>query len=81
MEAVVERGGRRFTSGREFSFAKAGRLLARVFGCWHWNMSRPVTRDGQTYRACADCGARRRFDTDRWETVGQFYYPARPEAG
>ena len=79
MEAVVEHGGRRFSAGRGFSFAKAGRLLARVFGCWHLNMSRPVTREGQTYRACTDCGARRRFETDRWETVGRFYYPARPE--
>jgi hypothetical protein len=81
MEVVVERGESRFLSGKGVSLAKAGRLLARIFGCWHLNMSRPVTRDGQTYRACADCGARRRFDTERWETVGQFYYPARPEPG
>ena len=66
MEAAVERGESRFPPGKGVSFAKAGRLLARVFGCWHLNMGRPVTLHGQTYRACADCGACRRFDTDRW---------------
>ena len=75
MEIVVERSGRRFSPDKVFSFAKAGMWLARIFGCWHLNMSRPVTSDRQTYRACMDCGACRRFDTDRWETVGQFYYP------
>lgn len=48
--------------------------LTRIFGCWHVEMSRPFTRDGESYRACLDCGAHRRFDTAKWELVGAYYY-------
>ena len=48
--------------------------LTRVFGCWHTDMSRPFTRDGESFRACLDCGAHRRFDPARWEMVGSYYY-------
>ena len=78
MEAVVERSGKSLYPDLAYAFVKAVGFVARVFGCWHWKMSRPFTRDGETYRACMECGARRRFDTERWETVGQYYYPARP---
>jgi hypothetical protein len=37
-------------------------------------MSRPFTRDNETYRVCMDCGARRSFDPVRWEMVGGYYY-------
>lgn len=50
------------------------RVVRRVFGCWHREMSRPFTHDGQTYRACLDCGARRAFDTQNWKMVGAYYY-------
>jgi hypothetical protein len=78
MEALAERNGKSSFPDLASALAKAGRAVARVVGCWHLNMSRPFTREGETYRACMACGARRRFDTERWETVGQFYYPARP---
>ena len=78
MEAVVEQSGKRPPPDLASAFARAGRGVARVFGCWHRTLSLPFTRDGETYRTCMRCGARRRFDTERWETVGQFYYPARP---
>jgi hypothetical protein len=55
----------------------AGRVsgwLGRMFGCWHKEMSRPFSRDGQTYRACVTCGARRTFNVSRWEMRGGFYY-------
>lgn len=78
MEAVVEQSGRSQSPDLASAFARAGRAVARVFGCWHRTLSLPFTRDGETYRTCMGCGARRRFDTERWETVGQFYYPARP---
>ena len=45
----------------------------RVFGCWHREMSRPFTLDGQSYRACLECGARRAFDTVNWKMVGAYY--------
>ena len=48
--------------------------LARVFGCWHTEMSRPFTHDGESYRTCLECGARRNFDPQRWKMVGRFYY-------
>lgn len=48
--------------------------VARVFGCWHRDMSRPFTLEGESYRACLDCGARRKFDPRRWEMVGDYYY-------
>jgi hypothetical protein len=53
-----------------------GRWLARVFGCWHMEMGRPRTLGGETYRACLDCGAHRRFDAHRWEMKGEYYYAA-----
>jgi len=37
-------------------------------------MSRPFSSDGQTYRACLNCGARRDFHIGRWEMRGNFYY-------
>jgi hypothetical protein len=49
------------------------RFLATLFGCWHRRMSWPITRDGQTYRACLKCGVRRNFDTKTWKTFGSFY--------
>lgn len=48
--------------------------LTRLFGCWHREMSRPFTLRGATARVCLDCGARRRFDTAKWEMVGAYYY-------
>lgn len=78
MEAVAERGGKSSFPDLASALAKVGRAVARVVGCWHLNMSRPFTREGETYRACMACGARRRFDTERWETVGAYYYPKRP---
>lgn len=47
--------------------------LSRMFGCWHTEMSRPFTRQGQTFRSCLSCGARREFDLRTWETRGEFY--------
>lgn len=50
--------------------------LARIFGCWHLDLSRPYTREGQTCRVCLDCGARRQFNLERWEMQGPYYYEA-----
>lgn len=56
--------------------AQLSNWLTRVFGCWHSEMSRPFTRDGESYRACLDCGAHRQFDSAKWEMVGAYYYDA-----
>lgn len=54
--------------------------LARVFGCWHQEMSRPFTLRAESYRACLECGAHRRFNPQTWELTGPYYYEqsARP---
>jgi hypothetical protein len=55
------------------SAAVAG-WFTRLFGCRHKEMSRPFTDQGQTFRTCLDCGARRQFNLRRWEMQGDFYY-------
>jgi hypothetical protein len=36
-------------------------------------MSRPFTRDGETYRVCLRCGMHRAFDLQNWKTKGPYY--------
>lgn len=50
-------------------------FFARLFGCWHFRLSRPMTIGKESYRVCAKCGARRRFDTETLKNVGSYYYP------
>ena len=60
-----------------FSGGLAGKVndwLNRLVGCWHKEMSRPFSSQGQTYRVCLDCGARRQFNVNRWKMQGSFYY-------
>ena len=45
----------------------------RLTSCWHLRMSRPFTRESETYRTCLRCGMRRRFDQERWRSTGRFY--------
>lgn len=55
-------------------FAKPIGLFARVFGCWHQQLSRPFTNNNESYRVCLHCGAHRRFDTKTFKTFGPFYF-------
>lgn len=48
--------------------------LGGIFGCQHKEMSRPFSRQGETYRVCLTCGARRQFNETTWETRGPFYF-------
>lgn len=50
-------------------------VVAKVFGCWHTELSRPFTSEKQSYRACLNCGARRPFDAKNLKTFGSFHYP------
>ena len=53
--------------------------LGNVFGCPHKEMSRPFSRQGETYRVCINCGARRMFDQKSWKQTGPYYFrPASP---
>jgi len=48
----------------------------RLSSCWHLELSRPITRGRETYRACLRCGMHRRFDTKTWKSSGRFYTPS-----
>jgi hypothetical protein len=48
--------------------------INRLVGCWHLDMSRPFSSQGQAYRVCMNCGAHRTFNLKNWETQGDFYY-------
>ena len=50
-------------------------IVAKVFGCWHRELSRPFTDRNKSYRACLHCGARKNFDAETLKTFGPFYYP------
>jgi len=77
MEAVIKQAGADLLGVMPDFVSQVRRVTARIFGCWHRNMSRPFSRGSETYRTCVACDARRRFDTEQWEMVGPFYYPER----
>jgi hypothetical protein len=66
-EAILEK-----TNG---AFGQRIGLFVKLFGCWHKELSRPFTNRNASYRACLNCGARKRFDANTLETKGPFYYP------
>jgi len=39
-------------------------LFGKLFGCWHKNLTRPLTIENSSYRSCLRCGARKQFDTN-----------------
>ena len=51
-----------------------GDFVTRILGCWHTQMSRPFSHQGQAYRSCLKCGAQRKFNLGNWEMQGSFYY-------
>jgi len=53
---------------------KINDFMARVFGCWHANLSRPFSHGGRAYRSCLKCGAQRQFHLGKWQMQGNFYY-------
>ena len=56
-------------------FGKKVGVIAKLFGCWHENISRPFVQDNTSYRTCLDCGARKQFNPETLETHGTFYFP------
>lgn len=66
-ESVIDR-----TNG---SFGGKIGLIGKIFGCWHKKLSRPFTNKKASYRACLDCGARKRFSPETLKTFGPFHYP------
>ncbi|MFV0389586.1 MAG: hypothetical protein ACK5NT_12620 [Pyrinomonadaceae bacterium] len=66
-EAIIDK-----TNG---AFGQRIGILAKLFGCWHKNLSRPFSNRSASYRACLQCGARKRFDSNSLVTSGPFFYP------
>ncbi|HLN99962.1 MAG TPA: hypothetical protein VK208_16005 [Pyrinomonadaceae bacterium] len=81
MSAVLE-SLEHYSTGAGKGLASVPFTIARwvgdAFGCKHREMSRPFSRQGEAYRVCINCGARRRFDAQTWNSSGRHYYkPAR----
>lgn len=71
---VTERSATGIAAGGSTHLGRRAGLIGSIFGCWHRNLSRPLTRNGETYRACLKCGARRQFSLGTWELNGPYYY-------
>lgn len=59
----------------DFVFGQKVGLFAKLFGCWHNNVSRPFVQGNTAYRSCLQCGARKQFNPETLETYGSFYFP------
>ena len=73
-QSIVESRTNIEQTNESFVAGKVSGWIGRMFGCWHKEMSRPFSSEGQTYRACLTCGARRSFNLGQWEMSGGFYY-------
>ncbi len=75
MEAILKGYYFKGNGGRSHELLyRLTRPLSGLFACQHRDLSRPFTRESETYRACLSCGARRQFDVTIWEMRGQFYH-------
>jgi hypothetical protein len=77
MEAVLEQNyiAKQNINQSEAVFGEKIGIFAKLFGCWHENLSRPFTYGKESYRACLHCGARQKFDAEQMKTTKSFYYP------
>jgi len=56
-------------------FGREVGLITRLIGCYHRDLSRPQSESGTAYKTCLNCGARKPFNTETFESGGKFYYP------
>lgn len=77
MQAIFERNKitQSLVNQQDETFGIKIGLAAKLFGCRHKRISRPLTIGNTSYRACLQCGARKQFDTRTLKTYGSFYYP------
>lgn len=77
MEAVLDQGiiAEAILNRTNGAFGSKIGVFGKIFGCWHKQMTRPFTNRNASYRACLNCGARKKFDTKTLKTFGPFYYP------
>lgn len=75
-QALIPKKGEQTKNSNTFAFGRKISFMAKLFGCWHGNIGRPITIGETAYRSCLNCGARRQFNPDTMETHGNFYYPS-----
>jgi len=77
MQAILEQNriAKSITEQTNRVFGNKISLIGKLFGCWHKELTRPFTIEGDSYRACVDCGARKQFNLQTLQTVGAFHYP------
>lgn len=77
MQAILEQNKitESFINQTDKTFGSKIGLLAQLFGCWHKQISRPLTIGNSSYRTCLHCGARKLFDTKTLKTYGSFHFP------
>ena len=74
-QALIPKKGERAETDNNSDFGRKISLMAKLFGCRHGNISRPITIGENAYRSCLNCGARRQFNPDTMESHGNFYFP------
>lgn len=74
IQTIVEKKVKKKDIDRRVFGTKMG-IVAKLFGCWHDDISRPFVEGKTAYRACLKCGARKQFDPKTLKTFGGFYYP------
>jgi len=52
----------------------AGAAVTVLRGCWHQNMSWPVSTGDHSYQVCLGCGIKRLFDEQNFRSYGPFSY-------
>ena len=77
MQAILEQNhvSKAIINKTDKVFGEKIGVFGKFFGCWHKNLTRPFTAGRESYRACVECGARKRFDEKTFKTFGAFYYP------
>ena len=77
MEMILEQNvvAERLLNVTPETFGTKVGILTMLFGCRHKELGRPFTNKKVSYRACTSCGARRKFDTSNFKTLGTFYHP------
>ena len=44
-------------------------IMDVMFGCWHRNLSFPITREGRTYQVCLECGRELEYSWEEMRVV------------
>lgn len=56
-------------------FGEKVSILGTIFGCRHEHLSRPFEQNKTPYIVCLECGARKQFSNETFQTFGAFYHP------